>query len=76
MKLSELHDSVWSLLCEGVKSASSPFHTPALATVGEDGPEVRTVVLRSADAERRQISCDTDWRSPKRRQIELDNRVC
>jgi hypothetical protein len=76
MQLSELHDSIWSLLGEGVESASSPFHTPALATVGEDGPELRTVVLRSADAERRQISCHTDWRSPKRRQVEQDRRVC
>jgi len=76
MKFSELHDRIWSLLSEGVERASSPFHTPALATVGEDGPEVRTVVLRIADAERRQISCHTDWRSPKRRQVEQGNRVC
>lgn len=76
MKIHELHDAIWALLGEGVESASSPFHTPVLATVGEEGPEARTVVLRSADPGSRQISCHTDWRAPKRRQIERNSRVC
>ena len=73
--LAKLHDIIWSLLAEGVEDASSPFHTPALATVGDDEPDVRTVVLRHADPAMRQISCHTDWRSPKRSQVENHSRV-
>ena len=48
--LADLQGIIWSLLVEGVSDASSPFHTPALATAGEGEPDVRTVVLRHADA--------------------------
>ena len=73
--LSELHSRAWTLLEEGVRSARSPFHTPAMATQGASGPSVRTVVLRHADPEKQQISCHTDWRSAKRREIQKDGRV-
>lgn len=53
--LADLHEIIWSLLAEGVGDASSPFHTPALATVGDDEADVRTVVLRHADQATRQI---------------------
>jgi hypothetical protein len=71
----DVHDLIWELLEEGVQRASSPFHTPALATSSSAGAEVRTVVLRHADPQARTISCHTDWRSPKRRQIERDPRI-
>ena len=73
--LVDLHDTIWSLLEEGVHNNSSAFHTPALATIGDNGADVRTVVLRHADPAARQICCHTDWRSPKRRQIENHPRV-
>ncbi len=73
--LADLPDIIWSLLVEGINDASSPFHTPALATVGEGEAHVRTVVLRHADAASRQISCHTDWRSPKRSHVEAHNRA-
>lgn len=75
MNLSELSNIVWSLLSVGVINRHSPFHTPALATIGDNGPEVRTVVLRHSDPEARQISCHTDRRSAKRSQIESHKRV-
>jgi hypothetical protein len=75
LDLADVHDLIWDLLAEGVQRASSPFHTPALATSSGAGVEVRTVVLRHADPQARTISCHTDWRSPKRRQIERDPRV-
>lgn len=74
--LDSLPGIIWKLLEEGARKASSPFHTPALASVGEIGPDARTVVLRHADSEARQIICHTDWRSSKRFQIERDPRIC
>ena len=73
--LDDLHDIIWTLLTEGAQDASSPFHTAALATIADHGPEVRTVVLRHADAAARQIACRTDWRSPKRVQVENQRTV-
>ncbi len=63
------------MLAEGMRDASSPFHTLALATIADDGPEVRTVVLRRVLREKREISCHTDWRSPRRVQIETHSIV-
>lgn len=73
--LGTLEDMIWSLLAEGVRDAKNPFHTPGFATFGDKGPEVRTVVLRHADPNMRQISCHTDWRPSKRGEIEIDERV-
>ena len=73
--LDDLHDIIWTLLKEGTQDASSAFHTGALATIADHGPDVRTVVLRHADAAARQIGCHTDWRSPKRVQVENQTRV-
>jgi hypothetical protein len=75
LSLGDIQGTIWSLLSEGVRDASSPFHTPALATASEDGADVRTVVLRHADSAAREISCHTDWRSDKRLQIDRCNRV-
>ena len=56
----------WALLARGVKDRRSPFHTPALATVTQDGlPEIRTVVLRGCDSHARNLRFHTDTRSGK-----------
>ena len=68
LPLAELPAAAWKLLGDGVASARAPFHTPSLATFGDQGPEQRTVVLRIADASRRMLGCHTDARSPKIRQ--------
>lgn len=56
---------MWIDLAQGAARASHPFHTPALASLAVEGPDVRTVVLRHADLEARQLLCHTDYRSPK-----------
>ena len=56
-------------LAQGASRASHPFHTPALSSLGADGPELRTVVLRHADLEARQLLCHTDYRSPKVKEL-------
>ena len=65
----------WDMLIDGVGRGAAAFHTPVLATQADDGPELRTVVLRAAEPESRLLICHTDLRSPKLRQISLDNRV-
>jgi len=63
--LDELIGLAWELLADGVSRRNAPFHTPVLATLAEHGADARTVVLRAADAQSRQLICHTDARSPK-----------
>jgi pyridoxamine 5'-phosphate oxidase len=55
----------WQLWVRGGKDRKSPFHTPVVATLGADGPEVRVMVLRQADKEMRMLRFHTDIRSGK-----------
>ena len=67
--------NMWASLADGVQNGVHPFHTPVLANVLGHDPDLRTVVLRSADEEQRQISCHTDIRSPKVSTLQTNPRV-
>jgi len=60
----------WELLTNGIRDRNVMFHLAKIATVTLDGrPTQRTVVLRDADAESRQLRFHTDQRSTKVREI-------
>jgi len=63
--LDSIFVQLWIDLARGVVQTAHPFHTPALASQTETGPDVRTVVLRHADLAARRLLCHTDYRSPK-----------
>ena len=66
----------WHLLRRGVHDRRSPFHTPAVATLRDDGfPTARTLVLRAVDERQRHLRFHTDARSAKFREISADPRV-
>ncbi|WP_246694076.1 pyridoxamine 5'-phosphate oxidase family protein, partial [Methylobacterium sp. WL18] len=60
---------LWRLLADGAAQGRSGFHLPALATLGPDGPRLRTVVLRAADAESGILRFHCDRRSDKAAEI-------
>jgi hypothetical protein len=60
----------WELLADGAASSRSPYHLAAVATLNGSGPDVRTVVLRVADAASRSLIFHTDLRSPKVAHVE------
>ncbi|MBR0679204.1 pyridoxamine 5'-phosphate oxidase [Roseomonas eburnea] len=63
-------------LSRGAADSGSPFHTPALATLGLDGaPNLRTVVLRAVDPVARRLRIHTDRRSAKAAEILRDGRA-
>jgi len=72
--LLEIQRVSWQLLRDGVNSAKSALHTPGLATTGEHGPSLRTVVLRFCNEERRVLACHSDIRSAKVREAQADPR--
>ena len=60
-------DRVWAALMAGAQPGRTPFTVVQLATSGlDDAPKVRSVILRSADAERGAVSFFTDLRSAKK----------
>ncbi|MBY0335496.1 MAG: pyridoxamine 5'-phosphate oxidase family protein [Acetobacteraceae bacterium] len=73
--LGEALAEAFRLLARGVADRRSPFHTPALATIGADGaPEARTLVLRGFDPATRTVRLHTDVRAPKWAQLAADPR--
>jgi len=62
----------WSLLGRGAKDRKAPAHTPVLATSGKGRPQLRTVVLRGCDREKRRLRFHTDRRSHKVAEIEAN----
>lgn len=56
---------VWQRLSRGVADRRSPARHPVLATVGVQGAEARTVVLRGVNAEAGALTFHTDMASGK-----------
>ncbi|MRT30035.1 pyridoxamine 5'-phosphate oxidase family protein [Herbaspirillum sp. CAH-3] len=76
MNLPELHTLIWDELQRGASPTRSPFTIWQLATLGLDGaPQLRSIVLREADALSGRLGFHTDLRSPKLAEIGADGRV-
>ena len=75
LDLTDIPGVAWDMLADGAARAAAPFHTPVLGNQDENGTELRTVVLRAADPDGRVLLCHTDLRSPKLRQLSIDERV-
>ncbi len=73
--LSAIETRLWELLHESVQSFKAPFHTGVIATLHEQQPEVRTVVLRHADAVQKKLFFHTDIRSPKVQQLQMHPQI-
>lgn len=64
-ELATLPDGCWAALEKGADAADHPFHTAVIATVRDQEPEARIVVLRAADTVTRTLWFHTDRRSAK-----------
>jgi pyridoxamine 5'-phosphate oxidase len=66
----------WATLVRGAADRRHAFHTPSVATIGEDGgPRVRAVVLRGVEPATRTLRFHTDARSAKARELVADPRI-
>lgn len=68
-------DTIWQHLSRGTVDRHHPARHPTLATIGQDGPDLRTLVLRRADRGGAVLELHTDRASPKAAQIAADPRV-
>ena len=66
LDLASVLAEAWRLVQLGATDRNSAFHLPTVATVTRDGmPNLRTVVLRGVDPDRRSLRFHTDRRSAK-----------
>ena len=73
--LPSLLDTVWQHILRGKADRKHPARHPTLATIGANGPELRTLVLRRADRATATLELHTDDASPKATEIANDPRT-
>ena len=68
--LAGIETAIWQELTRATHDRHHEWRTPVLATTGTDGlPDARTVVLREADADAKQLVVYTDSRADKVAQL-------
>lgn len=70
-----IEKNCWDLLIKGAHKSKEPFHFPVFGTQGIEGPELRTIVLRKAIRDKKQLIVHTDIRAEKIKQIEDNSNV-
>ncbi len=73
--LENLPDKIWGALSEACGKPQSPFRMPAFASTNQFETAVRTVILRRAERPERRLTCFSDVRSTKIRELKLNSRV-
>lgn len=73
--LEKIEQGVWQLLEQSAQSHKTPFHSGVVATVEDGLPQMRTVILRRAEAAVRKLCFHTDARSPKVMQLKREPRM-
>lgn len=63
--LTDLEKDTWNRLVNGAVKSRDPFHTPCVATHSGNDISLRTVVLRKAIPESKELRFHTDTRSKK-----------
>ncbi len=73
--LEGLLQNCWRRLVNGAVVAKNAFHSPSIATMNGDFPEIRTVILRKVLPEEKTLIFYTDYRSPKIEQIKANHKI-
>lgn len=73
--LEDIEAEIWELLVQSSNSANTHFHQGIIATINHNIPEQRTVILRNVDIYAKTLSFNTDIRSLKIEQLEVNNSV-
>ncbi|MBC7536338.1 MAG: pyridoxamine 5'-phosphate oxidase family protein [Ferruginibacter sp.] len=73
--LPAIEKDCWVRILNGSLQYKNPLHNPVVANVNEHGVNLRTVVLRKVDIEKRQVCFHTDIRSGKWEELKNNNKV-
>jgi hypothetical protein len=67
--------NAWEMLQRGAGRSDDPFHWPVLGNAGQQGCNLRTVILRQVLVTERMLVCHTDARAPKADEIRASGNV-
>jgi 3-hydroxyisobutyrate dehydrogenase len=70
--LRDLEKDTWNRLVNGAVKSRDPFHTPSVATHSGNDISLRTVVLRKAIPETKELRFHTDTRSKKWQELVIN----
>src|SRR5574343_1233294 len=70
--LIDLEKDCWTRLVNGAVKGLDPFHLPAVANFSDGDISLRTVVLRKALPDQRELRFHTDTRSPKWKALQVN----
>ena len=73
--LPAIEKDCWVRILNGSLQYKNPFHNPVVANVNEQGVNMRTVVLRKVNTEKRQLFFHTDIRSGKFQELKTNNKL-
>ena len=73
--LSGLEKDCWLRLLNGSLKYKDPLHNPSVANVNKSGVNLRIVVLRKVWTENKQLAFNTDIRSGKWQDLQVDNKI-
>ncbi len=73
--LEDIEVQIWEELHQSTKSANTPFHQGVLASINDNVPEQRSVIVRNVDISEKTISFNTDIRSLKIEQLKINGTV-
>lgn len=73
--LIDIEKQIWHLLGQSVKTSKSALHQGNIATINNNFPEQRTVILRKVDSDAKMLRFHTDIRSEKITHIKNNNAV-
>lgn len=73
--LETIEQDCWVKMLNGSLSYKDVFHNPVVANRNKEGVNMRTVVLRKADAIQKQLFFHTDIRSGKWKELQADPHV-
>ena len=73
--LPAIEKDCWVRILNGSLQYKNPLHNPVVANVNEYGVNMRTVVLRKVNIEKRQLCFHTDIRSGKWQELKMNNKV-
>lgn len=73
--LPAIEKDCWVRILNGSLQYKNPLHNPVVANVNEHGVNMRTVVLRKVDIEKKQLCFHTDIRSGKCQELKRNNKV-
>ena len=74
-EISDILEKIWLCLENGCHDRKSPYHTFAIATIANDRPSNRTVVLRDYNKKEKSISFNTNYASTKIADIKKNSYV-